>query len=40
MNSNEEATQERSTYNELVIESITNPTNMIALPDRQSSMLR
>ncbi len=40
MNYNEDTYHKRSTYDELVIETITNPKNMVALPDREATILR
>ena len=40
MNYNKYTYHKRSTYDELVIETITNPKDMVALPDREATILR
>jgi hypothetical protein len=40
MNMQKSAYHKKPTYDEMVIESITNPTDKIALPDRQATQLR
>ena len=40
MNYNKDTYHKRSTYDELVIETITNPKDTIELPNRDASILR
>ena len=40
MHLDKSAYHKKPTYDEMVIESITHPTNKIALPDRQATQLR
>ena len=40
MNYNKDTYHKRSTYDELVIETITNPKDMVALPNREATILR
>ena len=35
-----ETYHKRSTYDELVVETITNPTDVIALPNREATIIR
>ncbi len=40
MNYNKDTYHKRSTYDEMVLETITNPKDMVALPDREATILR